>query len=302
MKLHRDWSTSGFELDPSAPAVGPFPLRGFLQTWWTHRKSEVDDLIIAEDQDGLAVFVRSAHGIEFAGESDLTDYHSPLGQRGPQVVADYLSTLDPGTPFRLDSLPLEAGGPISEALTTAGIGHTMESHTVAAVMTLPMSFDDYLMMIGKKERHETRRKRRRFTAALGDPMVEDRPEGLDAFIDMHRRASGDKGSFMNEDMAAFFKALLEDGDADLYLLYGSGHDTPVAGAFGWDGPSGYYLYNSAYDPEYQDVSPGVVMLASLIERAIDLGHERFDFLKGDETYKFRLGAEERELFVVDGRR
>ena len=302
MKLHRDWSTSGFGLDPSAPAVGPFPLRSFLQTWWTHRKNGVDDLLIAEDHDGLAVFVRSVHGIEFAGESDLTDYHSPLGQRGPQVVADYLSTLDPGTPFRLDSLPLEAADPISEALTTAGIGHTMESHTVAAVMTLPPSFDDYLMMIGKKERHETRRKRRRFTAALGDPMVEDRPEGLDAFIDMHRRASGDKGSFMDEDMAAFFKALLEDGDADLYLLYGSGHETPVAGAFGWDGPSGYYLYNSAYDPEYQDVSPGVVLLASLIERAIDLGHERFDFLKGDETYKFRLGAEERELFVVDGRR
>ncbi|NNF65538.1 MAG: GNAT family N-acetyltransferase [Acidimicrobiia bacterium] len=302
MKLHRDWSTPGFELEPSAPAVGPFPLRSYLQTWWTHRNHEVDDLIIAEDHDGLAVFVRSAKGIEFAGESDLTDYHSPLGQHGPRVVADYLSSLDAGTAFTLDSLPIEASEPISEALTASGIDHTKESHTVAAVMTLPSSFDEYLMMIGKKERHETRRKRRRFTAALGDPTVQDRPEGLDVFIDMHRRASGDKGSFMNEDMAGFFKALLEDGDADLYLLYGSGHDAPVAGAFGWDGPSGYYLYNSAYDPEYQDVSPGVVMLASLIERAIDLGHERFDFLKGDETYKFRLGASERELFVIEGQR
>ena len=40
------------------------------------------------------------------------------------------------------------------------------------------------------------------------------------------------------------------------------------------------------------------MLSHLIESAINQGKPVFDFLKGDETYKFRLGAEERPLFRV----
>lgn len=300
MKLHSDWSSDAFGLEPSAPHVGPFPTRGYLETWWIHRGAEADALDIVEGDEGLAVLVRTSEGVTFAGESDLTDYHAPLGQGGPDLTADYIASLEPGTPFRLDSLPAEASEPISRALTRRGVVHTTEPHEIAAVLTLPSTYDDYLMALSKKERHETRRKGRRFSAALGEPSVVDRPDGLDEFIDMHRRASGDKGSFMTDDIAQFFKTLLEDAGADLYLLYGLGHDGPLAGAFGWDGPQGYYLYNSAYDPDYQDVSPGVVLLSSLIERAIDLGHKRFDFLKGDETYKFRLGAEPRQLFVIAG--
>ena len=40
------------------------------------------------------------------------------------------------------------------------------------------------------------------------------------------------------------------------------------------------------------------MLSHLIERSIDDGKKVFDFLKGDETYKFRLGAQPRPLFEV----
>jgi CelD/BcsL family acetyltransferase involved in cellulose biosynthesis len=36
----------------------------------------------------------------------------------------------------------------------------------------------------------------------------------------------------------------------------------------------------------------------MIEQAIGEGIGRFDFLKGDEVYKFRLGAEERPLYRV----
>ena len=40
------------------------------------------------------------------------------------------------------------------------------------------------------------------------------------------------------------------------------------------------------------------MLSHLIERAIEDGKQVFDFLKGDETYKFRLGATARPLYRV----
>jgi CelD/BcsL family acetyltransferase involved in cellulose biosynthesis len=43
------------------------------------------------------------------------------------------------------------------------------------------------------------------------------------------------------------------------------------------------------------------MLGLLIEDQIRRGAEVFDFLKGDEQYKFRLGAEKRPLFRLQGR-
>ena len=47
-------------------------------------------------------------------------------------------------------------------------------------------------------------------------------------------------------------------------------------------------------------SPGVVLVSMLIERAIEAEKRVFDFLKGDETYKFRLGAAPRPLYEVTG--
>ena len=75
-----------------------------------------------------------------------------------------------------------------------------------------------------------------------------------------------------------------------------------ATVFGYADEDGYFLYNSAYDPGLAAASPGWVLLGSMIEQAIAEGRPRFDFLKGDEEYKFRLGAEARPLFEVRARR
>ena len=60
-----------------------------------------------------------------------------------------------------------------------------------------------------------------------------------------------------------------------------------------------YLYNSGYEPgAYALLSPGWVLLAQLIERAIESGHRRFDFMRGDETYKYRFGGEDERVFCL----
>jgi CelD/BcsL family acetyltransferase involved in cellulose biosynthesis len=74
----------------------------------------------------------------------------------------------------------------------------------------------------------------------------------------------------------------------------------AAAGFGYHGADGYYLYNSAFDPTLREASPGVVLMASLIESAIEAARDVFDFLKGDEAYKYRLGAGERLLYTVSG--
>ena len=61
-------------------------------------------------------------------------------------------------------------------------------------------------------------------------------------------------------------------------------------------------YNAGIDPDAKDLSPGVVMIAWLIRRAIELGRRRVDFLRGNEPYKYEWGAVDEPLQRVLVRR
>lgn len=292
------WLTDSFNLPPLAPRVGPFPGRDWLATWWAHR-GNTGELMIGDTGDSLVALVRRGRRVEFAGEPDLTDYHSPLGSASVPALTELVASFPEGVSLDFDSLPREAADAVAGALTDIGLAPGVEQHSVAAVLNLPETFDDYLAAIGKKERHEVRRKRRRFDREVGPARLERR-SGRDAvslFADLHRQSSGDKGDFMTGQVEEFFIALnTEAGGVVDVLLDASGRAASVI--FSFEDDNGFYLYNSAFNPEMIELSPGNVILSLLIERAIEKGKRVFDFLKGDERYKFRLGAEERPLYRV----
>ena len=56
------------------------------------------------------------------------------------------------------------------------------------------------------------------------------------------------------------------------------------------------VYNSGYDPmQFRQLSPGIIVTARCIEHAVSLGRSKFDFLRGDEIYKYRFGAQDTEV-------
>ena len=59
-----------------------------------------------------------------------------------------------------------------------------------------------------------------------------------------------------------------------------------------------WVYNSGFDPAYREFSPGWVMLSYLIQNAIENGKKVFDFMRGDEAYKYRFGAEDSFVLKV----
>ena len=64
----------------------------------------------------------------------------------------------------------------------------------------------------------------------------------------------------------------------------------IAAGVTFDDGEAVYYYNAGVDPDARDLSPGVVMVARYIQRAIELGRTRLDFLRGDEPYKYEWGA------------
>ena len=302
MRVHQDWDTSAFSLPPVAIHVGPFPGRDFLQAVTANR--DPSRLELVESDDGLLTLEREKSLVRWAGPASLTDYHSPRGEGAADLVAQWWSGQGEGTRLVWDSLPGRAATLVEEGLIRTGATPATQQTEVAAVLHLPSTFEEYLQLLGKKERHETRRKIRRYNR--GVEKVRHRTQlgpgwGFEEFVRLHKLASGAKGQFMDQVTTPLFRQLVGLAGWRVDFL-DVGDRRASACAFGYSDGDSYYLYNSSFDPAYSAFSPGVVLLSSLIEEMIQEGLSRFDFLKGDETYKRRLGAVHRPLYTVNCRK
>ena len=83
---------------------------------------------------------------------------------------------------------------------------------------------------------------------------------------------------MDDRMAGFFRDMAEGflSTGQLRLVFLSGEGAVMASALQivWNGA--LLLYNSGFDPNYREVSPGLVLLARCIEDAIRQGYREYD--------------------------
>ena len=293
------WDATTRALRAAAPLTGPFPNAPFLQAWKSRfAKSNAETLIIRSADGALPIWI-DGRTIRFQGDQDVTDYHAPLGSSLEPHMA-LLGRRFSGFDFSFDSLPIEVREGLLRALDQVAAKVAVRSHAAALILDLPTEPGAWLASLSKKHRHEVRRKQRRFVDLVGEPTYERRSdeEAFAAFLAMHRGAPGTKATFMTAQAESFFLTLLTEVGASVDLLSVDGR--PVAAAFGFADHQSYYLYNSAYEPALAGAAPGVVLIAAMIERSISDGLVRFDFLKGDERYKYHLGAVERPLSVIEG--
>ena len=181
----------------------------------------------------------------------------------------------------------------------------------APQFALPRRFEDYLQnQVDKKQRHEIRRKQRRAEreAMIGLMLVGKQhvlEAEVDDFVVLQRASREDKAEFMTPEMRRFFLAVarrtLDTGVLRLFFLTINGEKAATMYAFEYN--RRLWLYNSGYDPQaYAQLSPGWVMLAYVIEYAIAAGCSVFDFMQGNEEYKYRFGAEDYKVMRVVVRR
>ncbi len=185
-----------------------------------------------------------------------------------------------------------------------GYSFRLEEMDRSPYIPLPSSFEEYLSMLGKKERHELRRKIRRASiAAPGSSFRvtltrEEFERDFPSFVGLHRQSNIGKAEFMDDRMEGFFREMAEGflsaGLLRLVFLSRKGVDIASALQIAWDGV--LLLYNSGFDPNYREASPGLVLLARSIEDAIRNGFREYDFLRGGERYKYDLGGRDRIVY------
>ncbi len=190
-----------------------------------------------------------------------------------------------------------------DAADTHGWQVSCEEEDVCPVATLPADGDweAYLASLDKKSRHEIRRKMRRAESSgpLEFRLVDPTPEAVDAFIDLHQSRWGDEGLFPDtpggERSRRFLHRLAEletaEGDGrQLQLGRVDAGGRLIFGTVGFDDGTTCYFYNAGMDPEARELSPGVTGTAAYIRDRLAAGRRRFDFLRGNEPYKYEWGA------------
>lgn len=185
-----------------------------------------------------------------------------------------------------------------------GIHVTMETEDVCPIIDLPSSWQEYLSLLNKKQRHELRRKIRKANteAVLRWYYIQDGKAlqaEIEDFIELHKSSGRQKKAFMDQRMQSFFQAMaratFEQGWLKLYFLLIN--EVKIATILCFDYNDSRMVYNSGYDPQlHASLSPGTVLLTYCIQDAIEKGRRVFDFLRGQEEYKYRLGGQNTNVY------
>lgn len=250
--------------------------------------------------------LRFVGGVEVA---DYLDIIAPTAQMREVWAAllDYLLQHRDWDVIDLHSLPefSPSREMLAELAAESGLAIDVVPEDVCPVLELPGDWENYLMILRKKDRHELRRKVRTlegrddvrwYLVKTGEHA--ELEKGMRAFIALHRSSGPDKAQFMDDRRAEAFMEMAarmsNSGWLDLAIL--AVHDEPAAAYLSFNYNGRLYLYNSGYDPRYAAYSAGVALLAYRIHKAILQGISTFDFLRGDEEYKYDFGANDTYVY------
>lgn len=198
-----------------------------------------------------------------------------------------------------------------DILRDHGFDVTIKQQEVCPVIELPDTWDGYLETLDKKQRHEIRRKLRRAEAEAGvlDWYIVGETHNLaeesERFLKLMSASHQDKAGFLEDPQnAVFFQKMVpviyENGWLQLSFLRINGKAAATYLNFVYNGH--VLVYNSGLLPgEYGHLSPGIVLLAYNIRHAIESGCAVFDFLRGNETYKYRMGGQDTPVFMLQAR-
>ncbi len=249
--------------------------------------------------------------IRFVGRNDLCDYLDILIAPGYEeaVVEHFIDAwLDLSCECELDLHTLPHTSPLLRTLPVLGrqrgLVVTRTVQDVCPVIPLPGTWSAYLEHLEAKSRRELRRKlrqagQRAFTSWYYVTCPDQVAEDLPTFFALHRSSGPEKAAFLDDRRENFFRevvpALASKGWVWLAFLQVNGQ--PAAAYLCFDFRGEVQVYNSGLDPALAtSLSPGWILLGYLIEHAIHLGYRRFNFLRGDEEYKFQFGARSEPVY------
>ena len=321
--LHKDFpefsATMWNNLVEQSLADTPFSRHEYLSEWWKTlgggewKQAELV-LISATENDQLVgiapLFITEYDGrqaLMLVGSIEISDYLDLIVRADdlPRFLSGLLDFLASRFASNdnwsgIDWYNLPDSSPTLAALKTEsgrrGWTHHEEIYRPTPRIALNGSFEEYLSRLDKKQRHEIRRKMRRaaesgkvrFYVLDGDADIETE---LDSFFHLMVQ-DPNKAMFlrdaMRDQMSTTIRAAHEGGYLWLGFLEVDG--IKAAASLNFDYKNKLWGYNSGVRRDFMELSPGWVLLAHVIQWCCENNRYEFDFMRGDEEYKYRFGG------------
>ncbi len=307
-------SLTGFFNDPGLRLIWEplFVTPVFMKAWWdVFGAGNSLYFLSVRDEEGLigiAPLMRKDGEASFAGNPDVCDYFDFIIVPGKEqeFFESLLGYLKLDNVITLDLRALRPDSTVVNYLVETAISKgcevTLTPNDVSSEMVLPGTWEDYLQYLNTKQRHEVRRKLRRLEEAgevryivVGNP--EQVRNDFEIFLRLFMESRTDKAEFLTEQRETFFRKLAESmSEAGIFKLGKLELDSvPAAMIIYFDYNDRIYLYNSGFETSYTSLSIGLLSKVLSIRDSIESGKKSYDFLKGDEIYKSRLGGNEIKL-------
>jgi CelD/BcsL family acetyltransferase involved in cellulose biosynthesis len=321
MPLEKEWNDL---LSLSASHV-PFLRHEYLTAWWQGlgggewTSGELNIITMRQDDGKLMAIAplflpenrEGEPALMLMGSIEISDYLDVIAR--PEDLPAFLEALlehlaEQASPAAhlLDWYNLLESSPTIPTLKAVaeklGWEVTQQPLQHCPYIPLPGDWEEYLSGIDKKQRHEIRRKMRRaeeyyqpvrWYIAQGEDNLE---KDMDDFVDL-MACDPEKALFCTSAMRTQFHQIARAAHKAgwLQLSFMEVNGERAAGYLNFDYLDHIWVYNSGIDFRFSELSPGWVLLGRLLEWANENQRKFFDFMRGDEEYKYRFGAIDRQV-------
>lgn len=287
----------------------------FLSWWKSFSEEKSLEILLFKDKEdglvGIAPLMREGNILRFMASREVTDYCDFIVLEGKEKeffdsLFDYLKS-QYSEIRSIELWNIKQSSPTLLFLPQLAPHHdfsfsSLESD-VTPVLSLPSSYEKFLMLLGRKSRHELKRKLRRMEALEGlrNERIKDPKElqtAVRAFIHLHRKSGKAKEKFWKrKGMEDFFQELVlrfsQKGWVELNFLF---HQEKImASLLSFLYEDTLYFYNITYSRDYAWYSPGLYLFHKRLKHAIEEKKKQADFLRGREKYKYVFGAKESKI-------
>lgn len=307
--LRVEWSAL-YERSPSAT---PFQSPEWLLPWWkclgrgalwvhtlwaTGRLVGLAPLFIHRTGDGLRRLSLIGSGI-----SDYLDFllEPEFALSGVKLILEHLVSNRSSWDYcSFEALPAASALLVPQDIS--GVWFKKVVTDVCPVLKLPQRIEGLIAGIPPGHRRSIIRAQKAFEENrdfnIQSASKENLPDHLHAFFRLHRtrwKGRNLPGMLAEQRLQDFHcevsGGMLKRGWLRLYgLHYG---EEIIAALYSFAGKNRIYSYLSGFDPAFSKLSPGTVMICYAIHEAVKEGMQEFDFLRGEETYKYHWGARDR---------
>ena len=221
------------------------------------------------------------------------------------IILDAVSQMDDWTILDLTDLP-------SHSVLRAMLPQPAAAeHNQCSALSLREDRNELLHLFSKRQRANLRNASSRLRNAGGGQVeiatLETLPEFLDDLFRLHATRwsqLGQPGVLHQETIKAFHRAaaprLLGQGVLRLYRLRLK--QQTLAVIYALFERETVFCYLQGFDPDFAYFSPGTQLMFAVIEEARQRGIRKFDFLRGDESYKQHWRAQPEATYRIQLRR